>query len=567
MSKPAKTTERGVALFFAVFALLVLTALTAALVLLATTETNINANYRSEEVAFFAAKGGMEEIMDRMMTSSSQTPLITPPTTLPSSSGGVIYVINPGNASASSIQPWNYSNTYADDEFCHDYSAISSLSLETAPPDVPCTGSTSLPSGSTWYTSVSSNSPWNGTGAALPWVWARVAMKVNGSETYLSGGTTPSVSTYSVNSTISSTSPICWNGSTELVLPSTYATCSAWSSGTTPVFLVTALAVTSTGTRKMVQADVAATPIPTMQYGLFSTSTACGSTSALTMTGNGSTDSYSSANGAYGSSNSSETGGDVGTNGGITMTGNANIGGSVGVQNPNAGIGTCGGNAAVGPDLTTSGNAGIYSGSGDPTNQDKLTCLQTSPGAPCSSGPISFAAPPVPSPLPPTSSCCSGSSLVPGSYGNISLSGNTTLTLAPGVYNINSLSMSGNSKIVISPVGQVTLNVAGQGTTSAISLTGNANNQGTNPIPDNFLINYAGTGTVQVSGNGAIYTVINAPNATLNFTGNGAIYGAAIGSTVSYTGNAAFHFDRSIQLQSSAQAGYYTRIGYRELPY
>jgi hypothetical protein len=101
----------------------------------------------------------------------------------------------------------------------------------------------------------------------------------------------------------------------------------------------------------------------------------------------------------------------------------------------------------------------------------------------------------------------------------------------------------------------------------AIASSGNANNQGSNPIPDDFLINYAGSGTVQVSGNGAIYTVINAPNAGLSFTGNGAIYGAAIGSTISYTGNAAFHFDRSIQLQSSAQAGYYNRIGYRELPY
>jgi hypothetical protein len=562
--RKAMRTQRGVALFFAVFALLVLSALATALMLLSSTETTINSNYRSEEVSFFAAKAGIEEIMDRMMTATTQTPLITPPASVPSSSGGVLYLINPGSASASAIQPWDYQNAYADDEFCHDYSAVGSLGLQTAPPDVPCTGATSLPAGTTWYTSVTSNAPWNGTAAALPFVWARVAMKLNGSETYLSGGTSPAVSTYAVNAALSSSSPVCWNGSSEIVLPSTFTSCAAWSSSVTPVFLATSLAVTSAGTRKMVQADIAATPLPTLEYGLFATGQVC---NALTLTGNGYTDSYSSTMGAYGGTNQLETGGDVGTNGSINMSGNATIGGSVGVLDPSAGRGSCNGNFASGYDLSTSGNAGIYTGSGDPSHQDQLACLQSSPGAACSSGPLSFTSPTAPNPLPPTNSCCSGSNLVPGSYGNISLSGNNTLTLAPGVYNINSLTMSGNSTISISPAGQVTINIAGQGTTAPLTLSGNANNTGSNPIPDNFLVNYSGTGTVNVSGNGAIYTVINAPNSALNFSGNGSIYGAAIASVISYTGNAGFHFDRSIQLQSSAQPGYYNRIAYRELPY
>src|SRR5690242_12980860 len=108
--------QRGVALFFAVFALLLLSALAAALMLLSSTETTINANYRSEEIAFFAAKAGMEEIMDRMKTDTTQTPLIAPPASVPSSSGGVLYLINHGSAAASSIQPWDYQNAFADDE-------------------------------------------------------------------------------------------------------------------------------------------------------------------------------------------------------------------------------------------------------------------------------------------------------------------------------------------------------------------------------------------------------------------------------------------------------------------
>src|SRR5690349_17826579 len=77
--------QRDVALFFAVFVLLLLSVLTAAHMLLYSTKTTINANYRSEEIAFFAAKAGMEEIMDRMKTDTTQTPLIAPPASAPSS--------------------------------------------------------------------------------------------------------------------------------------------------------------------------------------------------------------------------------------------------------------------------------------------------------------------------------------------------------------------------------------------------------------------------------------------------------------------------------------------------
>jgi hypothetical protein len=140
------------------------------------------------------------------------------------------------------------------------------------------------------------------------------------------------------------------------------------------------------------------------------------------------------------------------------------------------------------------------------------------------------------------------------------------LTLAPGVYNINSLSMTGNNSVSISPTGQVILNIAGQNTSSALTLTGNANTNAAS-IPANLLINYAGTGTITVTGNGQIYGVIDAPNAPIQFTGNGNIYGAAIGSAISFTGNAAFHFDTSVQQPNSSPSTYYSRIAYRELPY
>jgi len=55
--------------------------------------------------------------------------------------------------------------------------------------------------------------------------------------------------------------------------------------------------------------------------------------------------------------------------------------------------------------------------------------------------------------------------------GNISIQ--QSLTPAPGSYNINSLSMTGNAQIIVTPPGAVTLNVAGIGQTTAVVIAGN----------------------------------------------------------------------------------------------
>src|SRR5579862_6247884 len=69
--------ERGVALFFAIFALLLLSAIAAALILSSSTDTAINGNYRSEEVAYYGAKSGIEEVRDRLMSSNPNGPIPT----------------------------------------------------------------------------------------------------------------------------------------------------------------------------------------------------------------------------------------------------------------------------------------------------------------------------------------------------------------------------------------------------------------------------------------------------------------------------------------------------------
>src|ERR1700692_2973901 len=103
MNNTTRYAERGIALLFAIFALLLLMAIAGALTFTATIETSVNSNYRQEQLAYFAAKAGIEEARARMMQSdpNSINPLTAPlPTVVPTSTGlptpGVVYIVNPG---------------------------------------------------------------------------------------------------------------------------------------------------------------------------------------------------------------------------------------------------------------------------------------------------------------------------------------------------------------------------------------------------------------------------------------------------------------------------------------
>src|SRR5438093_6456632 len=59
-------SERGFALFIAIFTLLLITAIAVGMLMLTNTDTNISTNFRDEQTAFFAAKAGLEEVRDRL---------------------------------------------------------------------------------------------------------------------------------------------------------------------------------------------------------------------------------------------------------------------------------------------------------------------------------------------------------------------------------------------------------------------------------------------------------------------------------------------------------------------
>jgi hypothetical protein len=574
MKNVTRNRQRGIALFFSIFALLLLTAIAAALIFMANTETSINSNYRQEQMAYFAAKAGIEEARARMMSSDPNPINALLPVVAPTNNAAspIIYIVNPVKG-GSAVQPWNAANQWADDELCHDYNGDAALGLTAVAPDVRCTPVTL---GATAYLAPTSQLPYNGTGTPVPYKWVRIAPKVNGS--MLGPGTTIN-NTYSVNSTVGTgTTPVCWDGVNEWVL--TAATCQQMNSVNatymTNVYILTALGVSSdapNAARKVLQAEVALSPTTAFPYGLFATSTACPS---VTFSGNNaSTNSYTTAGGGtYGpppTGTTSSSGGDVGSNGGVSV-GNGNIGGIVGVLAPvsQGGSGTCATPLTVGPNGSNIGPP--------PCPGPTPPCVMNTPTY--VPKPYVFPTPPLPNPLPPNTSysppSCggkgkSGNCMVPGTYGNLTVNG--TLTLAPGTYNLNSLGMQGNGQIVVSPAGAVTLNVAGCGdatcsTTNALAnplaIAGNGITDDT--IPNDFTINYAGPGTVSVAGNGNVTAILNAPNAAVTQVGNANWYGAILASTISIAGNGFFHFDRNASL-APASNGYYTLISFREVPY
>ena len=581
MKAQTKKRESGIALLFAVGALLLLTVIGAALIFMTNTDTSINSNYRQEQIAYFAAKAGVEEARARMMASdpASLACASAVPTSCPGPVTGkaayplfdpaqvaaptpankmIYYITNPGAGAA--VQPWSSTDAYTDDEICHE--GYTGLALGVTAPDVRCAPA-NLPA--TAYVSYTSSLPFSGTANALAYKWVRIAPKVNSSVTYLSGtGATASISTYNVNATslpASATNVVCWDGQEELVLNTpAFLNCNQMKNlqgaPLTNVYLVTAMGVTATGARKMVEGEVALQPTTPFPYGLFATSKAC---PAITFTGNNpATDSYTTANNGTYSSTKTNSGGDVGSNGGVSV-GNGNIGGLVGVlAPPPAGPGTCASPFSIGPNGTDIG-----------PNCPGPTCVPNS--ATYLPAPETFPVPPAPNPLPPNTAYtppnCSGKKnqgqcAVPGTYGNLTVNG--TLTLAPGVYNINSLTMQGNGQIIVNPPGAVTLNVAGTGQATPLTIAGNGITDDT--IPNDFVINYAGTGNISIAGNGNVTAILNAPNAIIAQQGNGNWYGSILGSKVTIGGNAFFHFDKNAAL-APINNGYFQMISFREIPY
>ena len=292
--------------------------------------------------------------------------------------------------------------------------------------------------------------------------------------------------------------------------------------------------------------------VPTFTYGLFATLTGC---NALEFGGNVTTDSYDSSNISWVSGLPAITpsGGHVATNGNLTVGGSTTIRGTH--STPRIGVGDCRDGAVTAYDYN--GNATITGGI--------LKLPQK----------VTYLAPAALSPLPATSevvlngsSTCAAVPITSGAcsityptmgvgsvtldpqgtemaLANIHVTSGATLVLNAGIYNINSMQLTGNSKLRVG-TGPVILNIAGVGVEEPFD---GESGSIINPtfIASNFRILYAGTGTLKLTGGSTTSGAVYAPNARVSVAGGADFFGAIVAKTIFFGGGSRLHRDRQLE--------------------
>lgn len=293
--------------------------------------------------------------------------------------------------------------------------------------------------------------------------------------------------------------------------------------------------------------------VPLFRYAAFATASGC---AAMSFAGGATTDSYDSTAALVGGVPvASPSGANVGTNGNVTEAGNTTtINGSL--STPRSGVGACDDGSVTA--LTLAGGASV---------EDGLVELPQN---------VAYPTPDTPSPLPPTSptgfskhsgcpaglaNCApsaNGATITPPTstsvitMGNVALTAQAELHLSAGIYVVNSISMAGNSRIVVDS-GPVVFKVVGTDQATPIDLTGGAiSNPSFNPSDLQFV--YGGTGLVKIAGGAQSAALLYAPNASTSLTGNNDFYGALVTGALTATGGVNIHYDRRLQ-QTMLTAG------------
>ena len=71
MRKKNHHGERGIALIAALLMLLLVSAVAVGMILASDTESSISSNFRDEQTALFSARGGVEEVRDRLRSTAT----------------------------------------------------------------------------------------------------------------------------------------------------------------------------------------------------------------------------------------------------------------------------------------------------------------------------------------------------------------------------------------------------------------------------------------------------------------------------------------------------------------
>ncbi|MCU1286522.1 MAG: hypothetical protein JWO13_2872 [Acidobacteriales bacterium] len=259
-----RNNERGIALFMAIFALMLLSAIAAGFMYLANTETAVNANYRAGQQAYFAARAGLQEGRLRITKGSAagdlyaQANALTMPTAAATTGG--IYILNPAAGEAAAV-PWDSTNQYFDDTICK--ANFPGLNIAYGTQNTRCTPA-QAPTAA-WYTTVNSNSLNTGTASALSYKWVRITLKANRSGSPLTTAAAPLDYPYQVDSSVGANNNrmVCWDGTQQVILPAGQVDCKTPLAGGTvmnPVFLITSLSRLASGSERTLSIEVADDP-------------------------------------------------------------------------------------------------------------------------------------------------------------------------------------------------------------------------------------------------------------------------------------------------------------------
>jgi hypothetical protein len=263
-----RNRERGIALIMALLALLLISAVGLGMIYMSSAETSINGNYKDTQVAFFAMRGGLEEMRDRLRSNAknplNKAPNVLPTTAMPGTPNSIIYLVNSSGA-GDPVDPKTFlNNPYFDDEFCHE--SFTGSGVAWVAPGTPCAAVGAPPAGSI-EPYIVSDDPHTGTASSLKYKWVRLTLKQNAT----SGN--PLVPATWVDSTQPANAQVCWDATNLMERPSTAmggaANCDLVTTNQVePVYVVTSMAVTPSGSRRVGQYEVSAFNIAPPPAGL-----------------------------------------------------------------------------------------------------------------------------------------------------------------------------------------------------------------------------------------------------------------------------------------------------------
>lgn len=251
--------------------------------------------------------------------------------------------------------------------------------------------------------------------------------------------------------------------------------------------------------------------------------------SAVNIAGNALVDAYNSDSAAYAPGG---MGGNVGSDGLITVGGNAVVYGNVGT-----------------PETTTvKGSMTIY---GTVDNSASTVTLE-----PITQADLDYAK---------WNSCvASGLTLTGGATYNsgtcaLSASSSTArITMTTGIYFFSSISLTSGAELVIPSDQKVVIYMTGSLSTAGGTITN------TSAKPANLQIYSTGL-TIDITGSSTIYSAIYAPNAAIKVSGGGVVYGSLVGNTILDAGNGTVHYDRALEKLPSPLKPKYQAVAWKVL--